>query len=145
MVFAKLVNPLLCLIIILALVYLGQEILKPLAFACLVALLLISPCRFFERQGFPRGVSALISMLLASACLTMAAGETAQSDDKAIREIVLRAMFKSASGVSEGIGVFFISAEEWRSDPPDAFMSRFASNKPPVRKVSEAVKKSLAK
>ena len=31
-----------------------------------------------------------ISMLLASACLTMAAGETAQSDDKAIREIVLR-------------------------------------------------------
>ena len=66
MVFAKLVNPLLCLIIILALVYLGQEILKPLAFACLVALLLISPCRFFERQGFPRGMSALISMLLAS-------------------------------------------------------------------------------
>jgi predicted PurR-regulated permease PerM len=66
MVFAKLVNPLLCLIIVLALLYLGQEILKPLAFACLVALLLISPCRFFERQGFPRGVSALISMLLAS-------------------------------------------------------------------------------
>lgn len=66
MVFAKLVNPLLCLIIVFALLYLGQEILKPLAFACLVALLLISPCRFFERQGFPRGVSALISMILAS-------------------------------------------------------------------------------
>jgi len=65
-VFAKLVNPLLCLIIVFALLYLGQEILKPLAFACLIALLLISPCRFFERQGFPRGVSALISMLLAS-------------------------------------------------------------------------------
>jgi predicted PurR-regulated permease PerM len=65
-VFAKLVNPLLCLIIIFAILYLGQEILKPLAFSCLVALLLISPCRFFERQGFPRGVSALISMLLAS-------------------------------------------------------------------------------
>jgi len=83
-----------------------------------------------------------ISMLLASACLTMAAGETAQSDDNAIREIVLRAMFKSASGVSEGIGVFFISAEEWRSDPPDAFMSRFASNKPPVRKVSASAGKN---
>ena len=64
--FAKLVNPLLCLIILFALLYLGQEIFKPLALACLVALLLITPCRFFERQGFPRGVSALISMLLAS-------------------------------------------------------------------------------
>jgi predicted PurR-regulated permease PerM len=65
-IFAKLVNPLLCLIIIFAILYLGQEILKPLAFSCLIALLLISPCRFFERQGFPRGISALISMLLAS-------------------------------------------------------------------------------
>ena len=65
MVFAKLVNPLLCLIIGCALLYFGQDILKPLAFACLVALLLITPCKFFERQGFPRGVSALISMLLA--------------------------------------------------------------------------------
>jgi len=65
MIFAKLVNPLLCFIIGFALLYFGQEILKPLAFSCLVALLLITPCRFFERQGFPRGVSALISMLLA--------------------------------------------------------------------------------
>jgi predicted PurR-regulated permease PerM len=64
--FAKLVNPLLCLIIVSALLYLGQDILKPLAFASLVALLLITPCKFFERQGFPRGVSALMSMLLAS-------------------------------------------------------------------------------
>lgn len=64
--FAKLVNPLLCSIIIVALLYFGQEILKPLAFSCLIALLLTTPCRFFERQGFPRGVSALISMLLAS-------------------------------------------------------------------------------
>jgi predicted PurR-regulated permease PerM len=65
MVFAKLVNPLLCLIIGFALLYFGREILEPLAFACLVALLLITPCKFFERQGFPRGISALISMLLA--------------------------------------------------------------------------------
>lgn len=64
--FAKLVNPLLVLIIVFALLYLGQEILKPLAFSGLMALLLISPCRFFENQGFPRGVSALISMILAS-------------------------------------------------------------------------------
>lgn len=64
--FARLVNPLLCILILFALLYLGQEILKPLAFSCLIALLLVSPCRFFEKQGFPRGLSALISMLLAS-------------------------------------------------------------------------------
>jgi predicted PurR-regulated permease PerM len=63
--FAKLVNPLLCFIIVACILYFGQEILKPLAFACFIALLLISPCRFFERQGFPRGISALISLLLA--------------------------------------------------------------------------------
>jgi predicted PurR-regulated permease PerM len=64
-IFAKLVNPLLCVIIILALLYVGQEILKPLAFACLIALLLLSPCKFFERQGFPRGLAAMTSLLLA--------------------------------------------------------------------------------
>jgi predicted PurR-regulated permease PerM len=66
MIFAKLVNPLLCIIIIFTLLRLGQEVFKPLVFACLVALLLITPCKFFERQGFPRGAAALISMLLAS-------------------------------------------------------------------------------
>ena len=63
--FAKLVNPLLCLIIVLALVYVGQEILKPVAFACLIALMLISPVRYFERVGFPRAAAALIVLLLA--------------------------------------------------------------------------------
>jgi predicted PurR-regulated permease PerM len=66
MIFAKVVNPLLCLIIVLALLYVGQDILKPLAFSCLVALLLVSPCRFFERQGFPRGAAAMISLILAT-------------------------------------------------------------------------------
>jgi predicted PurR-regulated permease PerM len=66
MIFAKLVNPLLCIIIIFALLRLGKEVFAPLAFACLIALLLITPCKFFERQGFPRGAAALISMLLAS-------------------------------------------------------------------------------
>src|SRR4051812_12781285 len=63
--FAKLVNPLLCFIMILAILYVGQEILKPIAFAGLIAILLITPCRFFERQGFPRAISAFISLLLA--------------------------------------------------------------------------------
>lgn len=65
-IFAKLVNPLLCFIILFAILYLGAEILKPLAFACLIALVMIGPCRFFEKQGFPRSISALICMLLAS-------------------------------------------------------------------------------
>jgi predicted PurR-regulated permease PerM len=43
----------------------GQGILKPLAFASLLAILLISPSRFFEKAGFPRGIAALISLLLA--------------------------------------------------------------------------------
>jgi predicted PurR-regulated permease PerM len=64
--FSKLVNPLLCIIIVFAMLYYGQEILKPLAFSCLMALLLISPCKFFERQGFPRSVAALITLLLAT-------------------------------------------------------------------------------
>src|SRR5215218_3331978 len=64
-IFAKLVNPLLCLVMVLALLYVGQEILKPLAFSMLVALLLLSPCKFFEKQGFPRGLSAMISLTLA--------------------------------------------------------------------------------
>lgn len=65
-VFAKMVYPLLCFTLILLLLYVGQEILKPFAFACLLAMLLLSPCRFFERQGFPRAVAALMSLLLAT-------------------------------------------------------------------------------
>ena len=58
--FAKLVNPLLCLVIILALLYVGQDILKPFVFSCLLALLFVSPCAFFERQGFPRALAGLV-------------------------------------------------------------------------------------
>lgn len=64
-VFTKLVSPLLCIIMIGGILYFGQETLKPFAFSCLMALLLISPSRFFERQGFPRGIATLISLLLA--------------------------------------------------------------------------------
>src|ERR1700712_4779630 len=64
-VFAKLVNPLLCLVIIFFILYVGREILIPFSFSCLLALLLISPCRFFKRQVCPRGISSLISLLRA--------------------------------------------------------------------------------
>ncbi|HEV7621018.1 MAG TPA: AI-2E family transporter, partial [Flavisolibacter sp.] len=64
-VFAKLVNPLICVVIIFAILYVGRDILIPFSFSCLLALLLISPCHFFERQGCPRGIAALISLFLA--------------------------------------------------------------------------------
>src|SRR5690242_7966611 len=64
--FAKLVNPLVCLVIILAILYVGQEILKPFAFACLIALLLTGPSRSLEQQGFPRAVASLVCLILAT-------------------------------------------------------------------------------
>jgi predicted PurR-regulated permease PerM len=63
--FARLLPPLLCITLALALLYFGQIVLKPLALAGLLALLLTAPCRFFERQGFPRGYAALIVLLFA--------------------------------------------------------------------------------
>jgi predicted PurR-regulated permease PerM len=58
-------NSIIAVTLIILLLYWGQGILKPLAFAGLLAILLISPSRFFERAGFPRGIAALISLLLA--------------------------------------------------------------------------------
>jgi len=58
-------NSLITLTLLLLLLYWGQGILKPLAFACLLAVLLISPAKLFEKAGFPRGIAALISLLLA--------------------------------------------------------------------------------
>ena len=62
---ARIANWLVSFLAIIILLYIGQAVLKPLAFAVLLAILLISPCRLFERAGFPRGVAALISLLLA--------------------------------------------------------------------------------
>jgi len=46
------------------LLYFGQAVLVPIAFACLIALLLMPLCNFFEKQGFPRLFAALISIIL---------------------------------------------------------------------------------
>jgi predicted PurR-regulated permease PerM len=64
-VYTKLVNPLLCVAITLGLLYYGQSVLKPLALSALIAVLLTSPCRYFERQGFPRAISALMMLVFA--------------------------------------------------------------------------------
>ena len=53
--FAKLANPLICLVIVLVLLYVGQEILKPLAFSCLLALLFIAPPALFLKDRDSRG------------------------------------------------------------------------------------------
>lgn len=52
------------ILIVLILLYLGQVVLVPLAFAGLIALLLIPICNFFETQGFPRLYAALIAVIL---------------------------------------------------------------------------------
>jgi len=59
----RMVPPLLFAALSLGLMYYAQVVLKPLALAGLLALLLTAPCRFFERQGFPRGYAALIVLL----------------------------------------------------------------------------------
>ena len=63
--FSKLALPLLSIILILALLYAGSEILVPIAFSTLIALLLVGPARSLERHGFPRGAAAMVCLLLA--------------------------------------------------------------------------------
>src|SRR5215203_2425748 len=64
-VYAKILPPLLCFTILIILMYIGQSVFKPICLAGLLAILLISPSRLFERAGFPRGIAALMSLLLA--------------------------------------------------------------------------------
>ncbi|GAB4093225.1 AI-2E family transporter [Flaviaesturariibacter terrae] len=63
--FTRLLPPLLTLALALVLFYYCQMVLKPLALAGLMALLLTGPCRFFEKQGFGRAYAALIVLLFA--------------------------------------------------------------------------------
>jgi len=64
-IFSKMVNPLLCFAIVLWLLYVGQPVLIPFAFSCLLAILLASPSRWLEKLGLPRGFAVLICLLLA--------------------------------------------------------------------------------
>ncbi len=63
--YIKLSHSLISISLILLLLYLGQNIFIPLAFACLFCILLIAPCRSMEKYGIPRGIAALISVILA--------------------------------------------------------------------------------
>jgi predicted PurR-regulated permease PerM len=64
-IFAKLANPLLCFVIILWILYVGQHVLIPFSFSCLLAILLTSPSRRLENFGLSRGFASMISLLFA--------------------------------------------------------------------------------
>jgi predicted PurR-regulated permease PerM len=64
-IFAKLANPLICLVIILWLLYVGQHVLIPFSFSCLLAILLTSPSRRLENLGLSRGFAGIICLLFA--------------------------------------------------------------------------------
>ena len=60
----KLNRSLISILLIFVFLFLAQHILIPVAFATLFSLLLVTPCTYFERLGFSRGLSALFSTLL---------------------------------------------------------------------------------
>jgi predicted PurR-regulated permease PerM len=61
--YTKLSQSLIAIVLILILLREAQSIFIPLTFACLLAMLLITPCDYLERKGIPRGIAALISLL----------------------------------------------------------------------------------
>lgn len=64
--YVKLCCSLISILLITYILYVGQHILIPLAFASLFTIILIGPCMYFEKRGVPKGIAALISMLLAA-------------------------------------------------------------------------------
>lgn len=61
--YTKLSQSLIAIVLILILLREAQSIFIPLTFACLLAMLLITPCDYLEKKGIPRGIAALISLL----------------------------------------------------------------------------------
>jgi predicted PurR-regulated permease PerM len=64
-VFAKMVNPLICFVILIAILYLGRHVLIPFSFSCLLAILLTSPSRWLEKAGLSRGWAGIVCLLFA--------------------------------------------------------------------------------
>jgi predicted PurR-regulated permease PerM len=63
--YARLSLSLLAIVLILVLLREAQSIFIPMSFAGLLSIILITPCDYFERKGVPRGIAALISLLIA--------------------------------------------------------------------------------
>jgi len=80
-------------------------------------------------------------MMLSVAASALAADEVAkQKAEDDIQEAVFRYMFMHHKASAERLGVkaYYLSLGENEADPSDEFMKRFADNKPPVKKQSEA-------
>ena len=67
-IFTKMAQPLLAIVLLLVILVVGQHVLIPFSFSCLLAILLASPSRRLERTGMPRGFAALICLLFAIIC-----------------------------------------------------------------------------
>ncbi len=63
--YIKLSHSLISIALLLVLLYLGQHILVPLAFACLLSVLLMGFCNMLERYGMRRGFAAILAVLMA--------------------------------------------------------------------------------
>ena len=64
-IFSRMANPLICFAIIVCILYVGQHVLIPFSFSCLLAILLASPSRRLESLGLSRGFASMISLLIA--------------------------------------------------------------------------------
>lgn len=64
-IFAKLANPLICFVLLILILYMGQHVLIPFSFSCLLAILLTSPSRRLEKAGLSRGWAGIVCLLFA--------------------------------------------------------------------------------
>ena len=63
--YIKFSHGLIIIVLLLFLLHVGEHVLMPIAFAGLVSILLVTPCKLLEKWGVSRGFAALISLLLA--------------------------------------------------------------------------------
>lgn len=68
--YTKLSQSLVAIILILILMKEGETIFIPMSFAGLLTMILITPCNYLEKKGVPRGIAALISLLLSIVLVT---------------------------------------------------------------------------
>jgi len=82
-------------------------------------------------------------VIIAIGCIASVAGstKTRAADEDNIREAVYRYQFQhNASALRQNAKAYFLGIEKGKgvADPSDAFMKRFAGNKPPAKKWSQA-------
>ncbi len=63
--YIRLSNSLISIVLIFLILYFAQSICVPLSFASLFAIILMGPCDFLEKHKVPKGIAALISLVVA--------------------------------------------------------------------------------